>query len=86
MDNIHVVQKTTQTTEKKPVVLVLPYLGLTSLKTRTKFKKSFKKILSCCKLLIVIGNFHFKDCISKDFSSVVVHKFQCGLLNESFYV
>ena len=41
MDNIHVVQKTTQTAEKKPHVLVLPYLGLRSLKTRTKFKKQF---------------------------------------------
>ena len=31
------------------------------------------------------NNFHFKDQISKDLSSAVVYKFQCGLCNESYY-
>ena len=43
MDNIHIVQETTLTLEKKPLVLVLPYLDSISLQTRTKLKKSFKK-------------------------------------------
>ena len=56
MDSIHVVKETTQTVEKKPLVLVLPYLGSISLQTRTKLKKSFKNILNCRKLQIVFKN------------------------------
>ena len=48
MDNIHVVKETTLTVEKKPLFLVLSYLGSIFLQTRTKLKKSLKNILSCC--------------------------------------
>ena len=92
IDKIHVVKETTLTVEKKPLVLVLPYLGSISLQTRTKLKKSLKNILNCCKLQIVFknktrlgNNFHFKDRIPKDLTSGVVYKFQCGLCNESYY-
>ena len=92
MDNIHVVKETTLTVEKKPLVLFLPYLGSIFLQTRTKLKKSLKNILNCCKLQIVFKNktrlgknLHFKDQISKDLTSGVVYKFQCGLCNESYY-
>ena len=92
MDNIHVVKETTLTIEKKPLVLVLPYLGSLSLKTGTKLKKSLKNILNFCKLQIVFknkttlgNNFHFKDQIPKDLFSCVVYKFQCGLCNEFYY-
>ena len=44
MDNIHVVKETTVTV-KKPLVLVLPYLGSISLQTRTKLKKSLKNLI-----------------------------------------
>ena len=50
MDNVHVVKETTLTVEKKPLVLVLPYLGSISLEFRTKLKKLLKSILNCCKL------------------------------------
>ena len=93
MDNIHVVKQTTLTVEKKPLVLVLPYLGSISLQTRTKLKKSLKNILNCRKLQIVFkiktrlgSNFYFQDQIPKDLTSGVVYKFQCGLCNESYYV
>ena len=56
MDNTHVVKETTLTVEKKPLVPVLPYLGSVPLQTRTKLKKSVKKILNCCKLQIVSKN------------------------------
>ena len=92
MDNIHVVKETTLTVEKKPLVLVLPYLGSISLQTRTKLKKSLKNILNCCKLQIVFknktrlgNNFHFKDQISKYLTSAVVYELQCGLWNEFCY-
>ena len=88
MDNIHVVQETTLTVEKKPLVLALPYLGSISLQTRTKVKKSLKNILNSCILQIVFknktrlgNNFHFKDRISKDLTSGAVYKFHCGLCN-----
>ena len=84
MDNIHVVKETTQTVEKKPLLLVLPYLRSVSLETRTKLKKSLKNFLNCCKLQIdfknktrLDNNFHFKDQIPKDLSSSAVYKFQC---------
>ena len=90
MDNTHVVKQATLTVEKKPLVLVLPYLGSISLQTRTKLKKSLKN--NCCKLQIVSknktrlgNNFHFKERIPKDLTSGAVHKFQCGLCNESCY-
>ena len=83
MDNICIVKETTLAIEKKPLVLVLPYLGSISLQTRTKLKNSFKNILNCCKLQIVFknktrlgNNFHFKDRIPKDITSAVVYKFQ----------
>ena len=93
MDNIHLVKETTLTVEKKPLVLVLPYLGSISLQTRTKLKKSLKNILNCCKLQIVFqiktrlgNNFHFKGQIPKDLTSGVVLEFQCGFCNQSYYV
>ena len=92
MDNIHVVKETFLTVEKKPFVVILPYLGSISLQTRIKLKKSLKNILNCYKLQIVFknktrlgNNFHFKDQIPKDLTSGVVYKFQCGLCNESYY-
>ena len=42
MDNINVVKEITITVEKKPLVLVLPYLDSISLQTMTKLKKSLK--------------------------------------------
>ena len=42
MDKIHVLKETTVTVEKKPLVLLLLYLGSISLQTRIKWKKSLK--------------------------------------------
>ena len=92
MDNIYAVKEATLTVEKKPLVLVLPYLGSISLQTRTKLEKSLKNILNCCKFQIVFqnttrlgNNFHFKDRIRRDLTFGVACKFQCGLCNESYY-
>ena len=56
MDNIHVVKETTLPVEKKPLVVVLPYLGSISLQSRTKLKKSLKNILNFYKLQILFKN------------------------------
>ena len=91
MDNMHVVKETTLIVEKKPLVLVLPYIGSISLQIRTKLKTSLKNILNCCKLQIVFknmtrlgNNFHLKYRISKDLTSGVVYKFQCGICKEYY--
>ena len=49
MDNIHVVKEAPLTVEKKPLVLVLLYLGSIFLQTTNKLKKSSKNILVNCK-------------------------------------
>ena len=90
MDNIHVVKETTLTVEKKPLVLLLPYLDSISLQTRTKLNKSLKNI-NYYKLHIMfknttrLDNFHFKDQISNNPTYGIIYKFQCGLCNESYY-
>ena len=48
--HLHVLKEATLTVEKKPLVLVLPYLGSIYLQIRTKSKKSLKNILNCSKL------------------------------------
>ena len=78
--------------ERKRLLLVLPYLGVISLQTRTKLQQAIKGVLNCCKLEIAFkcqtklsNSFRFKGPIPKDLVSGVVYKFQCGLCNESYY-
>ena len=92
LDNKYRIQEKVITVPKKPLFLVLPYLGPLSLQTRTKLRKFLKGILNCCKLQIVFKSqnksakaFRFKDRISKKLTSGVIYKFQCGLCNESYY-
>ena len=92
LDNKHRIQEKVTTLPKKPLFLVLAYLGPLSLQTRTKLRKSLKGILDCCKLQIVFKSpnklanaFRFKDHITKELTSGVVYTFQCGLFNESYY-
>ena len=92
LNNIHLVKINVPTVEKKYLLLVLPYLGITYLQTRTKLQRALKGVLKCCKLKIVFkcqtrlsNSFHYNDPIPKDLMSGVVYKFQCGLCNESYY-
>ena len=78
--------------KKKCLFLVLPFLEIISLQTRTKLQQTLKGALSCCKLEIAFkcqtrlsNSFRYKDPIPKDLISGVVYKFQCGLYNESCY-
>ena len=86
LDNIHLGKKKVPTVERKHLLLVLLYLGVISLQTRTKLPQAIKGVLNCCKLEIAFkcqtklsNSFRFKDLIPKDFISGVVYKFQCGL-------
>ena len=53
LDNKHRVREKVITVPMKTLFLVLPYLGPSSLQTRTKLRKFLKGILNCCKLEIV---------------------------------
>ena len=53
LNNVHVVKENVPTVEKKRLLLVLPYLGIILLQTRTKLQQVLKGVLNCCKLEIV---------------------------------
>ena len=53
LNNVHLVKENVPTVEKKRLLLVLPYLGIISLQTRTKLQQTLKVVLNCCKLEIV---------------------------------
>ena len=91
LNNVHLVKENVPTVEKKRLLLVLPYLGIISLQTRTKLQQALKGVLNCCKLEFVFkcqarlsNSFRYKHPIPKLISGVV-YKFQCGLCNESYY-
>ena len=93
LNNVHLVKENVAIVEKKRLLLVLPYLGIISLQTRTKLQQALNGVLNCCKLKIVFkcqarlsNSFRYKDPIPKDLISGVVYKFQCGVCNESYYV
>ena len=92
LNNVHLVKENVPTVEKKRLLLVLPFLGITSLQTRTKLRKELTGVLNCWKLEVVSkyqtrlsNSFLYKDPIPKDLISGDVYKFQCGLYNESYY-
>ena len=92
LNNIHLVKENVPTVEKKRLLLVLPYLGIISLQSRTKLQQTLNAVLNCCKLELVFkcqtrvsSSFRYKDPISKDLISGVAYKFQFGLCNESYY-
>ena len=92
LNNVHLVKENVPTVEKKHLLLVLLYLGIISLQTKTKLQETLKGVLICCKLEIdfkcqtrLSNLFHYKDPLPKDLISGVAYKFQCGLCNESYY-
>ena len=48
LNNVHLVKENVPTVEKKRLLLVLPYLGIISLQTRTKLQQALKGVLNCC--------------------------------------
>ena len=92
LNRTHILKVKVPTVDKKPLQLVLPYLGTISLQTRTELQKSFKGVLNCCILQVIFksqnklcNNFCFKDPALQILTSGVVYKFHCGLHNESYY-
>ena len=76
LDNIHIVKEKVSTVERKRLLLVLPYLGVISLQTRTKLQQAIRGVLNCYKLenafkchTKLSNLFRFKDPIPKDLTS-----------------
>ena len=68
LNRIHILKEKVPKIEKKPLHLVLPYLGTMSLQTRTKLQKSINGVHNCCKSQVICesqnklcNNFRFKD-------------------------
>ena len=73
---------------KKQVLLVLPYLGSVSDKTKTRLLKLFKNLLPTCELKVVFRSstrlgsfFRFKDKLPVSLLSGVVYRFTCDSCN-----
>ena len=78
--------------EKKPLHLVLPYLGPISLQVRTKIRNAMKGTLNCFKLQVIFKSerklsnmFRFKSCVPYNLVSGVVYEYTCGRCNSSYY-
>ena len=53
LNRIHILKEKVPTVEKKPLRLVLPYLGTICLQARAKLQESIKKVLHCCRLQVI---------------------------------
>ena len=56
LDRLHFIKPTLARLEKRPLHLVLPYLGPVSLQVRTKIRNDMKNHLNCCKLEVIFKN------------------------------
>ena len=91
-DKIYTKKKIIQTVEKKKLLIVLPFLGSFSLRTKRDLLKLFKESLPSCSLQIVfktqtrIRNFFpFKDKIPNSLLSHNVYFFKCTGCNSCYY-
>ena len=88
---LHIIKPTLATVKKKPLGLVLSYLGPISLQVRTKIRNAVKSTLNC-KLQFIFKSerkpsniFRFKDRVPYDLVSGVVYEYTCGRYNFSYY-
>ena len=79
------------TVPKKEMLLVLPFLGTNSWKTKNELIRSFRKILPFCNLKIVYKTtkrlsscFSFKDKFPKSLMSGVIYRYTCAECNLSY--
>ena len=93
LNRILILKEKVPTDEKKPLPLVLPYIGTISLQTGTKLQKPIKGVLNCCRLQVIFesqnklcNNFRVKDPVPQVLTLGMVCKFQCRLCNEFYYV
>ena len=54
LNNIHLVKENVPIVKKKRLLLLLPYLGITSSETRAKLQQALKGVLNCCQVGIFL--------------------------------
>ena len=79
------------TVPKREFMMVLPFLGSTSWKTKSTLIRSFREFMPFSKLKIVFKSskrlsscFQFKDKIPKSLMSGVIYKYTCAVCNHSY--
>ena len=77
--------------KKKEFLMVLPFLGSVSWKTKSTLIRSFREFLPSSKIKIVFKSsnrlssyFHFKDTIPKSLMSGVIYKYTCAVCNHCY--
>ena len=54
LDRLNIIKPTLATVEKKPLSLVLPYVGPIFLQVRTRIRNTIKGTLNCCKIQVIL--------------------------------
>ena len=79
------------TVPKKEVMVVMPYLGMSSYHVQKKLNASFQKLLPMCKFKFVFKTacrmssyFSYKDMFPKSLISGVIYKYTCANCNVSY--
>jgi hypothetical protein len=91
LNKIYEKRKTVATVAKKEFMIVLPFLGSTSLRTKNQLIRSFRELLPFSKLKVVFKTsrrisscFSFKDKIPKSLMSGVIYKYTCAGCNSCY--
>ena len=90
-NKIHKKRSPITTVPKKEFMLVLPFLGTTSFRTKNQLVRSFRELLPFSKLKIIFKTsrrlsscFTFKDRIPKPLMSGVIYKYTCAGCNSCY--
>ena len=92
LDKVFLKKCDIQTAEKKEIRILLPYMGIESLKLKQKLGKIVHSTFPYCKLQVIfhskqtIGSFfRFKDRLPQNLRSLVLYKFTCVNCNVDYY-
>ena len=92
LENVHKIKEVIHTVPKKDLVIVLPYLGINSLRLKNKLLNVFKKSLPFCKLTVIFRTtsrisslLAYKDRVDINYKSHVIYKFMCSECNLTYY-
>ena len=76
---------------KKEFFIILPYLGIDSLRLRSKLVNVFGYFIPYAKLNVIFRSscrmnsfFKFKDSIPSDLRCNIIYKFSCGICNDAY--
>ena len=80
LNKVFIPKRIIQTTEKKQVTIVLPYMSMISTELKLKLHKTFKQLLPACDLRVICkvslrmkNYFNFKDKIKQELRSLLVY-------------